>query len=164
MCCELYCWLVECGGFECLLVDVWRCGGWTAPWIRLLQCGLCDTCGSAFSGCDPALVAFYSVLWILTKILCNILLGTSSMVKLLWELRIFLDIHVWLSIEWLTFYRWDLWWIIWILNFFIVSLGRYLGSLEKKYTHFCQKFFMFIEQYLFFCVKIVSQISKCFFF
>lgn len=54
-----------------------------APWIRLLQCGLCDTCGSAFSGCDPALVAFYSVLWILTKILCNILLGTSSMVKLL---------------------------------------------------------------------------------
>lgn len=105
VCYELYCWLVECGGFECLLVDVWRCGGWTAPWVRLLQCGLCDTCGSAFSGCDPALVAFNSVLWILTKILCNILLGTSSMVKLLWELRIFLDIHVWLSIEWLTFYR-----------------------------------------------------------
>lgn len=92
VCYELYCWLVECGGFECLLVDVLRCGGWTAPWIRLLQCGLCDTCGSAFSGCDPALVAFYSVLWILTKILCNILLGTSSMVKLLWVLRIFLDI------------------------------------------------------------------------
>lgn len=49
-------------------------------------------------------------------------------------------------------------------KFFIVLLGGYLGSLEKKYTHFSQKFFMFIEQYLFFCVKIVSQISKCFFF
>lgn len=72
-------------------VEMWWMNG---PWIRLLQCGLCDTCGSAFSGCDPALVAFYSVLWILTKILCNVLLGTSSMVKLLWELRIFLDIYM----------------------------------------------------------------------
>lgn len=32
------------------------------------------------------------------------------------------------------------------LNFIVL-----LGSLEKKYTQICQKFFMFIEQYLFFC-------------
>lgn len=103
VCYELYCWLVECGGFDCLLVDCVEMWWMNGPWVRLLRWGLCDTCGSAFSGCDPALVAFYSVLWILTKILCNILLGTSLMVKLLWVLQIFLDIHVWLSIEWLTF-------------------------------------------------------------
>lgn len=30
-------------------------------------------------------------------------------------------------------------------KFFIVLLGGYLGSLEKKYTHFCQKFFMLMN-------------------
>lgn len=45
------------------------------------------------------------------------------------------------------------------LNFIVL-----LGSLEKKYTQICQKFFMFIEQYLFFSVKIVRVKSVEFFF